>query len=82
MKTKQQQKNAQIILNAGDDLEQVNFCTFLVGMENWDSFSEGWWFIIKLIAHLQNTFIQKSHFIEKRKPVFTQKSIIKHSGQF
>ena len=34
MKRKQQRKNAQITLNAGDDLEQVNFCTFLVGMEN------------------------------------------------
>ena len=45
--------NAQIILNAGEDLEHVNICAFLVGMQNWDSFSEGLWFIIKLITHLQ-----------------------------
>ena len=56
MKTKQQQQQkntAQIILNAGEDLEYVNICAFLVGMQNWDSFSEGLWFIIKLITHLQ-----------------------------
>lgn len=37
MKTKQQQQqqnNAQIILNAGEDLEYVNICAFLVGMQN------------------------------------------------
>ena len=26
--------NAQIILNAGEDLEHVNICAFLVGMQN------------------------------------------------
>ena len=71
-KTKQQQKNTQIILNAGDDLEQVNFCTFLIGMENWDSFSEGWWFIKVNCTLTKHIYPEVPLYREKKTCIYTK----------